>query len=63
MYKPEHAKYVNEKVAYAALKKVLEEGLSREMTESEQSTIGWLANCEYGTVGNILDLFKELSKK
>lgn len=42
---------------------VLEKGLGRSLTGQEVKTIYWLGDCEYETVGVLLDFFKELSKK
>lgn len=42
---------------------VLERGLGRDLTGQEVRTIYWLGDCDYPTVGVLLDLFKELSKK
>lgn len=56
------SRFIDEVAAYNEMKTLLEQRLGRELTEKERSTINWLADCEYQTIGVIVDLFDELSK-
>lgn len=42
---------------------VLEKGLGRSLTGQELYVAYWLGDCEFETVGVLLDIFKELAEK
>ncbi|WP_430510729.1 hypothetical protein [Gottfriedia solisilvae] len=58
-----YSRFIKQEDAYKELKELLESRLKRDLTETEDRSIKWFADCEYETVGIFYDLFKELSNK
>lgn len=54
-------KYLDEQLAFDALKQAVESAVQRELTEIELRYIKWLTTMDYETIGVFVKLFTDAS--
>lgn len=52
-------KYLDEQLAFDALKLAVENAVNRELTETEQRYLQWLARMDYETIDVFVNLFTD----